>query len=239
MAQVTRKDDLGTLTDLGASIRLTGALLTIGGRQYKIDQLDEAYAGLVEDTTYSVYVTAVSQTPALVISTTAPVIDYVNVGSFLYKNSTVSINSTANPPYADQNPGEYGMIKLNKIQTKQLGADRSNTAAVGETSISFSNLVVGKWYRISAKCAITSTSGAADQKQFTLAFQNNSLDVLDFQLDETVTTISYAFTGSNIFKATSTTLQAVSHTNRIQLKSAETFATLEEVGNVEETTDFT
>ena len=126
MAQVKRQDSLGTLSDLGSSVRLSDARITIGGRQYQITQLDQAYPALSNDTTYRVDVTAVSETPAIVISETEPGTAYKQVGEIV-------VDSSGGKTFTESSEGFFPIATATTYGVVKSAKDRSSWTITNTT----------------------------------------------------------------------------------------------------------
>ena len=151
MAQVKRQDSLGTLSDLGSSVRLSDARITIGGRQYQITQLDQAYPALSNDTTYRVDVTAVSETPAIVISETEPGTAYKQVGEIVVDGSggkTFTESSEGFFPIATTSTTGVAYKDFEPV-TKTLSSDFAGTSPATEmVDLRHTGLIAGDKYRV-------------------------------------------------------------------------------------------
>lgn len=133
-----------------------------------------------------------------------------------------------------------GVVKKNRYQTKVL---TSNVTANATTIFTFSNLEIGRLYKVSL--SVTSVRGAAASKAL-IEIKHNSIDLgyagFDTGGSHPVERAS-GFYVERVFQATSTTVTAVtsiSGTGTIVGSSTpNTFMTLEELNNYESTTDWT
>lgn len=140
-----------------------------------------------------------------------------------------------------------GAVKeKNKIQTKLLSADVTSDGAMSD--LTFSNLVIGRWYEFRGKMRLTLDAGAGSATIVYVDAKHNGsvLDRALFQINEAGDSTLDAIilsTGST-FKATATTLtfEAVSTSSNAKVdggsNQSETYVQLEERNDLIETDEF-
>jgi hypothetical protein len=147
--------------------------------------------------------------------------------------------------FAEGSATFLGLVKKNKYQIKALGASLSVTTDP-VTDMTFSNLVVGRTYRISATAVMRITGTSALESVFLSANHNSAIIInMPFRADAVTDTHVGTGAGQVIFVAVATTVifrwEITSGTALLlgtDTGNRQTFAMLEELNNAEVTTEF-
>lgn len=139
-----------------------------------------------------------------------------------------------------------GAVKeRNRVQTKILSADVTSDGAISD--LTFSNLVIGKWYEVTGKMRLSNDASSSDSIVYVdVTHDSISIDRALFQINESSdTTVDTAILPvSSKFKATASSLTFVavsaSVNSRVEGSGSrvETYVQLEERNDLTETTDF-
>ena len=133
-----------------------------------------------------------------------------------------------------------------KLQTKILTTDVVSSGNIGD--LTFNNLVIGDWYEVMLQARITLDNGSGDTNvRVDIIHDSTGIGRLEFIVNEGSDTNSDVLTSSTVakFEATATTVTfdavSISAGGIVQGNGnrEETYAQIMELGDINETTDFT